>query len=216
MISFTRITGTVLALMILLPTLLYAAQDDNRQYYFDRAPFVPPRIIEDLSPWESDKGEQVVAVNILESVGSNRYFGDLKTIGTGKPFVFYEKECDSPCSMGAPGFGYWLIGTTPSGVTVLFTESSGGGTGRFRSLLFVSLENDKALSFNTSTNSLALDRVRLILKKLGEITLGDRYEGDITLHDNTLKIGKDRYPQSAGLFTKDKIISITPSRAPRK
>lgn len=216
MISCTRLTGTILAFMLLFPALLCAAQGSDRSWFFDKAPFVPPKIIEDLSPWESDKGEQVIAVNLTQSATSNRYFSDIKTIGTGNPFVFYEKECNSPCNMAAPGFGYRLIGTTPSGITVLFTEASGGGTGRFRSLLFVALENDNALSFNSSSHSMALNRVRLILKKLGGITLGDRYEGDITLVDNTLKIGKDRYPQSAGLFTKDRTISITPSRAPKR
>jgi hypothetical protein len=210
--SVKQILCAVLALMILSPALPYAAQKGKIQYFFDRAPFVPPKVIEDLSAWESDEGEQVVSVNLLESVGTNRYFGEIKTSGKDRPFVFYEHDCEPPCTMGAPSFGYRLIGTTSAGITVLFAESSGGGTGRFRSLILLSLEKDKGLSFNAGKNTFTFDRARVLLKKLAEIPLGDRYEGVITLHDDTLTIGKDQYSHSAGLFKKDKIIAFKPSR----
>lgn len=209
---FTRFIGAVLVLMILSPMILYAAQVSQTQYFFDKEPFVPPKIIEDLSPWVSDDGEQIIAVNLLESVTTNRYFGNIKTIGKDRPFVFYEKDCESPCTMGAPSFGYKLIGTTSSGITVLFAESSGGGTGKFRSVILLSLEKDKGLSFSASKSSLTLNRVRLIIKRLGEIPLGDRYEGDITLKGDILKIGKDQYSHTSGHFKKDNFITFKPSR----
>lgn len=211
---FTRYIGTILIVMILFPAALYAAPAAATQYFFDKKPFVPPRIIEDLSPWISDKGEQVVAINLMESVAANRYFGDIKTTGTYRPFVFYEKDCEAPCTMGPPRFGYRLIGTTPTGITALFTESSGEGSGAFRSIVLVTLEKDKGLSLDKNNRTLTLDRPRWLIKKLGEIPLGDRYDGKITLHGATLKIGKDENPHSAGIFTKETVITFQPGNYP--
>jgi hypothetical protein len=207
--------GAVLALMIFSLAILYASQEYHMRFFFDKEPFVHPKIIEDLCTWVSDEGEQVVAVNLLESMDTNRYFGDVKISGKDKPFIFYEntEECEKdPCPFGAPSFGYRLIGTTSSGIIVLFTEWSGGGSGRFRNLLLVSLEKDKGLSFNTSKNTLTLDRERCVLKRLGEIHLGDRYEGDITLEGDILRIGKDKYSPTSGIFKKDKKIVMKPIR----
>ena len=204
-------TVTFLALMSCFAAACNAGEP---RVFLQKAPFVHPKIIEDLSAWVSDSGEQVVAINLAESENTNRYFGDIQINGTVRPFVFYENkdECkESGCPMGAPSFGYRAIGRTPAGVYVLFTEWSGGGTGRFRRILLVSLEKDRALTnYSSGTKVLRLDRERWVIRKLGEIVLGDRYEGEIVLRGNRLEIGKDEYAHSAGLFAKAVSIELKP------
>lgn len=180
--------------------------------FFDKQPYIPPKIIQDLATWESDKGDQVVAINLADSVNSNRYFGEIKTAGGGTPFVFSDEpdQCsDDPCRANPPRFGYRLIGRTPSGVYVLFTESSGGGSGRFRGLMFATVVRDKGLAnYVPGAKVLRLDRERWLVRKLGELPLGDRYEGAISLQGNMLHVSRDEYSPSAGFFKEDVVLSI--------
>ena len=46
-------------------------------YSFKTAPFVHPKIINDLVGSLSDSGDHVVAISLLDSQGSNRYFGEI-------------------------------------------------------------------------------------------------------------------------------------------
>lgn len=200
---------TVIAMLAGGP--VWAAEADTPGYYFEKEPYIHPRIIEDLTSWLSDSGEQVVAVNLLESMGTNRYFGDIKVNGKESPLIFYENSevCEqTDCPMGPPSFGYRFIGKSASGIYVLFTEASGGGTGKFRNLLFASLEKDRGLSYNEKNHTLRLDRERWIIKKLGEIPLGDRYEGNLSVKGDVLHIGKDKYSHAAELFNVDTDIKI--------
>jgi hypothetical protein len=195
----------------LVGAVLSATEMNDTKFFFEKEPYIHPKIIEDLTTWLSDSGEQVVAINLLESMNTNRYIGDLKKRGKGSPFIFYERteECQkSECPFGPPSFGYQFIGKSASGIYVLITNFSGGGSGQFKNLLLVSLEKDKGLSYDEKSNALRLDRERWIIKKLAEIGLGDWYEGKISVKGNVLRIGKDQYPGSAGLFNKDTTLKI--------
>ena len=60
------------------PSSLQPANGESRfhaTYSFKKAPFVHPKIVGDLVGSLSDAGDQVVAVNLLDSQDSNRYFG---------------------------------------------------------------------------------------------------------------------------------------------
>ena len=65
----------------------------------------------------------------------------------------------------------------------------GGGSGVFGSVCLLSFENDICLSYDAKPN--LSGRNRLILKILGTISLGDRYEGMIHYTDGRLIIGPD-------------------------
>jgi len=136
------------ALAFVLALHAFSAADVNEpNYSFNKAPFIPATIVQDLSTWLSDGGDQVVAINLSDSVNSNRYASEIKTDGSGKgnPFVFTKDCSHEPCSV----FGYVLIGKTRSGLYVLSTEESGGGgSGRFRNLMLVSLERDRGLTYD--------------------------------------------------------------------
>jgi hypothetical protein len=152
---------------------------------FSRPPFVHPKVIEDLSTWLSDSGDQVVAINLLDAQGSNRYHGDvLARESPGEaPFVYVRE--------GAEMFGYRHVGTTTSGVEVLRTASCGGGTGVFVNLMLVRLDRDLGVTADWDRLVVRPERRRLLLRKLGEIALGDRWDGTLRIEGDKLFVGKD-------------------------
>lgn len=105
---------------------------------------------------------------------------------------------------------------TSSGIYVLFTEWRGGGSGRFRSLIFASVEQDKGLeNFVAGMHALRFNRERWVIKKLGQLALGGRYEGNITLTGNTPRIGEDEHAKSPGFFKKDVVLELGHASFPR-
>jgi uncharacterized protein len=149
---------------------------------FDKSPFVNPRIIRDLTTWESDHGDQIVAINLGDSQTSNRFFGDTLTKpgpAPKRPYVYFQSKSDESGPIDNE-FGYAYVGQTASGIHVLHTKSWGGGSGVFEELLFVTIEPDVALSEPGSwkkTMLLRRERKRLLLRKLGSFGLGDRWNG---------------------------------------
>lgn len=157
-----------------------------RTYSFCHPPYIHPKIIQDLTTWLSDSGDQVVAVNLLESQSSNRYFGEVRVRkAPGKfPFVYVKERKEE--------FGYRYVGTTTSGIHVLYTSYSGGGTGVFTCLMLVTFERDKGITTDWKELRIRPGRKRLLLKKLGEVGLGDRWDGDLKVKGNEIFVGKDR------------------------
>ena len=51
---------------------------ESARYSFITPEFINPQILDDLSGWLSDTGDQIVSINISESNRSNRYHGRLK------------------------------------------------------------------------------------------------------------------------------------------
>ena len=100
-------------------------------YSFVHAPYVHPLIIKDMETWLSDTGDQVIAINLLDAQGSNRYYGkgNVRAIEGKCPSVYWEKEREL--------FGYRYIGMMDSRIHVILTSSWGGGSGVFKSLMLV-------------------------------------------------------------------------------
>jgi len=160
-------------------------------YSFFTTPFVNPRLVEDLAVGESDHGDQVLAVNVSDSQRSNRYFGDAEVRrDAGKnPYVFYRKDDEE--------FGYRHIGRTTSGVDVLLTTSSAGGSGVFMNLMLVTLRLESSgmsPELVLDSGAVSFKRKRLVLKKLGEIGLADRWQGELAVRGNEIVIGKNVSP----------------------
>lgn len=187
--SLSRIAGTVGAFFVLCCAV--NGQESQVQvvdyaYSFVRAPFVHPKIIQDLSTWLSDRGDQVVAINLRDAQGSNRYFGDVgvNAVDGQCPFVYTDEKSQR--------FGYRYIGMTESGVHVLYTSSSGGGSGVFTHLMLLAIAFDYGIDccdWDAQT-AIRADRKRLSIKKLGEIVLGDRWSGQLSVLGNELRVGR--------------------------
>ena len=180
---------------------------DEASYTFWEKPYIHPRIIEDLTSWVSDTGDQVVAINLKDSQDSNRYFGNIKvqTFGGDTPYTFIScKEVKGWC-------GYQYIGKTTSGIHILRTSKNTGGTGIFSGLLLVTIEEDFGITLDKNSNTVNMDRRRILVKKLGSIGLGDRYKGKIELKEDILFIAKD-VGKFAAKTAKDRVIKINLDR----
>lgn len=144
----------------------------NSKYSFIDEEYINPKILIDLTGWISDLGDQVTSINIPASNKSNRYYGHV-TVNkpdSGYPIVqsSYDKSIDC----------YQDIGCSLSGVHILHTwRSSTDGSGMFCDILLVTISNDNAISYK---NGRTTKIERLVIKKIGSLPLGDRYEGNIT------------------------------------
>lgn len=173
------------------------------RYSFNRAPFVHPRIIGDLIGWISDTGDQVVAINLLDSQESNRYHGEIDVrrvdneAGSPWPWVFWLDGVDN----GKYGFGrtpftaYQYLGTTTSGLDVLHVKDSGGGASIFHRLIFVATRDDYGVKYSVHNqdpnNELAFQpqiRTRELVWMVGRIGLGDRWDGSIDVVGNDVVV----------------------------
>jgi hypothetical protein len=121
-------------------------------FSFGQEPFINPRIVQDLSTWISDSGDQVVAISILEAQNSNRYYGDalVQKADGQNPFVYTETTTVEDGQTNHTSFGYQFVGVTRSGER------------------------------------------RFLIKKRGEIVLGDRWDGELKVNGNSLLVGKDQ------------------------
>jgi hypothetical protein len=128
---------------------------------FDCPPQVHPRFIEDLNTWLSDGGDQVVAINLTESHGSNRYFGSRTLVekAVEKPWVMFKT--------GGDDSGYRHIGRSRSGMDIPQTTESRGGTVMFDNLKPVVLQNDNGLLVHEDTHAIDLGKSRVLILELG-------------------------------------------------
>lgn len=164
-----------------VPSMKYSSRDVR--YSFSRDEFIHPLIVRELLGWISDKGETIVSVDISNANRSNRFHGDYTTSDmNGKTQVKWEGGDNEY-------FVYSYIGTSPSGVEIVECYDCGGGSGVFGNVGLFSLEYDQALG-EDGTGKIST-RERTVLKILGSIGLGDRYNGEIKYADGFLVIGPD-------------------------
>jgi hypothetical protein len=151
-------------------------------YSFEHEDFVHPLIVRDLLGWLSDPVATVVAVDLTAANRSNRFFSEFsRRVGNGRTWIEWvgdERE----------SFAYAHIATSPSGIQMVECYDCGGGSGVFGSIGLFSLEHDRALiNIGVSMSS----QIRVLLKTLGAVPLGDRYQGHISYTNGVLTIGPD-------------------------
>ncbi len=125
-------------------------------YSFKTAPFVHPKIINDLVGSLSDSGDQVVAINLLDSQDSNRYFGEIAVTPQLDPtepswqWVYSmdgEENADKTLGelWGRSWYAYRYVGSTQGGLDVVHARHSGGGSGIFNRVVFTRTEMDRGV-----------------------------------------------------------------------
>ncbi len=148
------------------------------------------KMIFDMVPWLSDRGSQVLTLDIENSFKSNRYFeGDDSSIERKSEWfkvVLNDKKDDTT-------YSYDVIGKTSSGVFVVkIINSPNRASGVFAELLFLKIEHEPNFQFSQSSASDKtigkLSGKRLVLKKLGDYPLGNRTESEINIRGNTIEI----------------------------
>jgi len=152
-------------------------------YSFSRPEFIHPLIVRELLGWLSDPFETVTSIDLSAANRSNRFYGEFSARDvTGRTWVRWESE-----DRGT--FSYSHIATSASGVHIVECHDGGGGSGVFGSVALLALECDRAL-VDEAVGSIST-RQRVLLKTLGRIGLGDRYDGSISYQDGMLVIGPD-------------------------
>jgi hypothetical protein len=159
-----------------------AESADDIRYSFEREEFVHPLIVRELLGWLSDRAATVVAVDLTSANRSNRFFGEFShTARNGRTWVMWSGE-------NRESFVYAYIATSPSGIRMVECHDCTGGSGIFGWVALFSLERDQSVEQDAGKVS---SRPRILLKTLGSIGLGDRYDGEITYSSGFLNIGPD-------------------------
>lgn len=152
---------------------------ESAKYSFVDSEFINPRILDDLCGWLSDTGDQIVSINITDSNKSNRYFGDIDVEKSDSRFPIVT------CSTEEGRISYKYIGRSFSGLHIVQTWSNGGGSGVFCNVLLVTLSLDSALEYDGAKYE---KKSRYVIKLIGSLPLGDRYEGEISYKSGILTI----------------------------
>jgi hypothetical protein len=187
----TRIIQVALLILGLSSGVAFAEPEDaglpqlELPYSFVEAPYIHPKIVQDLTTWVSDQGDQVVAINLSDSQESNRYFGEVevRVSEMPHPFVYFQEP--------NLRFGYEYVGQTKSGLHILYTSEWGGGSGVFKGLLLVTFEHDEGIEVDWDGSVIRSGEQRVLLRKRGEIALGDRWDGTLRVEGDHLFVGKD-------------------------
>ena len=195
-------------------------------YSFKQAPFVHPKIINDLVGYLSDTGDQVVAINLLDSQESNRYFGEIAVTPQADPMepswpwvysVDGEENADKRLGelWGRPWYAYRYVGSTQGGLDVLHVRYSGGGSGIFNRVVFTRTEMDRGVDYPLareveSRTAAARPEVRdrELIRFVGKIPLGDRWVGTVEVVENDVVVrGRDLYERcgSGGVTTMEAV-----------
>ena len=152
-------------------------------------------MVQDLNTWMSDMGDQVVSINVIDSQTSNRYYckpdPEIIPQAKGCPYIFANTITVVGRGTNTSYFGYQFIGITSSGITVLKTVENGGGSGSFESLLLLKFEQDQQLNSDLKEGKAWLSGKRLLMKKVGQLSLGDRWGGELRVQGNKVVVGKD-------------------------
>ena len=181
-------------------------------YSFKTAPFVHPKIIDDLVGYLSDSGDQVVAINLLDSQDSNHYFGEiavmpqLNPMELSWPWIYSmdgEENADKKLGelWGRPWYAYRYVGSTQGGLDVVHARRSGGGSGIFNRVVFTRTEMDRGVDYpllrQVESRTAAVRpevRDRELIRFVGMIPLGDRWLGTVEVVGNEVVVrGRDLY-----------------------
>ncbi len=189
----------VMISLIFLITIVSAKE--KLKYSFSKAPYISPMIIHDLTVSCSDSRDSVLSVDLSSQDHVNKYYGDIKILKKNKQrkqirdFIYVEYD--------GVNFGYDYIGKTASNVHILLTTEFTGGSMVSHSILFLVFTEKRILKYNDDRSKLTLTTDGVILKKLGDMGMGDRWKGELKIIGNEIYLGKDtgwfskKYPTKA-------------------
>jgi len=166
----------------------------NSQFTYEGAP-ISPLAVQELLSHILDSLPGPVAIDLAGTRRgddySNRYFATtIKTDPDGAVTIDLRDAGSRSRGDTNPGwFSYKRIGSLRNGVHVLETWDNGGGSGIFTSLLFVKFAIDD--DYSQGASDAFLRRQTIVIKRVGEFTLGDRYGGKVVVRGATVEVGAD-------------------------
>ena len=154
---------------------------------------VPPEIFADFGDADlADSGPIVVAIDARAATGSNRYADPIRKQGR---WIVQTKPSDKTLN-GAEETAYECIGATRDNLLVLVASYNGGGSGTFYTLHI--LDAAAAPAFDADGKRYE----RLNLTVLRSVPLGDRWEGEIAISGNAVRIKSSHEGPAKGIAPK--------------
>jgi hypothetical protein len=137
---------------------------------------IPPEIFRDFGDgYIADSGTIWVTVDIKTAIGSNLYFDEIRQNGA---WISQKKV-----TAGAEEeTGYTYVGATENGLLVVLAAYSGGGSADFITLHIL----DIAAARGFDLAGKVYDRINLT--DLRRVALGDRWDGEISIAKNTIRV----------------------------
>jgi len=153
---------------------------------------IPPEIFRDFGDGDlADSGAIWVTVDLEAAVGSNLYADDIKREGK-----WLSQRHANQNLNGSEETGYEFIGATDNSLLVAVASYNGGGTGTFYTLHIL----DVAVARGFDADGKRYRRINLTV--LRSVILGDRWEGEVSIGHNTIRIVTTRHgPADAGMPT---------------
>lgn len=179
--------------LIATPLIASEALDEaNAGFTYKGEPIHPFLLQEFTNPMSDNRPPMVTTMDVAAAFGSNKYFEDVKR---RDDWVFAERKE----LIGAPtyeSFTYRWLGKTASGVHVLETGSSGGGSGVFMDLMFVRFSEGEIMWGDKTSK-------QLLMTIMGTYQLGDRYQGGIEVLADKVLVHPAPAQQGGGSVEKD-------------
>lgn len=146
-------------------------------YTFHREEFINPKIVEEMQGPLADSGPQIISINVRNANISNQFFSEVRVRTTKTlPYVYFQEQDKE--------FGYSLVGITTTGIHIVHTQSTQGGSGVFHKLLFFIYTDTDSIAFGMEV----IPSVMPTLTLIGSLPLGDRFAGTITFADDLLTV----------------------------
>jgi hypothetical protein len=150
-----------------------------RQSFTLKGERIPPEIFRDFGDGNLADSQPIwVTVDIRAAIGSNLYADEIKQNGD---WIIQRKPAPTALS-DAEYTSYFYVGATENGLLVVVASWSGGGTGDFRTLHILGLEAAPAFDADGSLYD------RLNLTTLRSIPLGDRWNGEVHIAGNVIRV----------------------------
>jgi len=139
---------------------------------------VPPEIFRDFGDGDlADSGSIWVTVDVAAAIGSNLYFDPVTEYGKWKIQKKQRQPTDAPEETA-----YRFYGSTANGIIVVVASFNGGGSGTFHTLHFL----DVAAGAGFDSDGKHYRRVNMT--NIRSIVLGDRWDGDIKISGNAVRV----------------------------
>jgi hypothetical protein len=139
---------------------------------------IPPEVFRDFGDGDlADSGSIWVTVDIEAAIGSNLYADDIKQ---ERSWIVQTKTRQT--TGDGEETAYKFVGSTDNGLVIAIASYNGGGSGTFYTLHILDIAAARAFDFDGKVYQ------RINLTSVRSIALGDRWDGDVTLSKNAIRI----------------------------